>query len=119
MEWVELDHGDVTEYSSHGIHMREAARLRNVDEFRVHVASVAPGGGLGRHRTRLWQLFAVTAGSGWVAASDGVRQPIRAGQAVLWHPGEEHESGSHEGMSVVITQSSVRLPGGRDQQRSK
>jgi quercetin dioxygenase-like cupin family protein len=116
MQWVELDHGDVTEYGSRGIYMQEAARLHDADEFAVHLASVAPGGTLGRHPTRLWQLFAVTAGSGWVTAADGVRQPVRAGQAVLWSPGEEHESGSDEGMSVVITQSSVRLPHGGDAQ---
>jgi len=112
MEWVELDHGDVTEYDSRGIHMHEAARLRDVDEFAVHLATVAPGGTLGRHPTRLWQLFAVTSGAGWVTADDGARQPVRAGEAVLWSPGEEHASGSDEGMSVVITQSSVRLPHG-------
>jgi quercetin dioxygenase-like cupin family protein len=116
MEWVDLDHGGVTEYGSHGIHMSEAARLHNADEFRVHLATVAPGGTLGRHPTRLWQLFAVTSGSGWVTASDGARQPIRTGEAVLWSPGEEHESGSDEGMSVVITQSSVRLPRGGEPQ---
>jgi hypothetical protein len=114
MEWVELDHGDVTEYASHGVHMHEAARVQAVDGFAVHLASFGPGGTLGRHPTRLWQLFTVTSGSGWVSAADGVRQPIRAGQAVLWSPGEEHESGSDDGMSVVITQSSVRLPRGAD-----
>ena len=114
MEWVELDHGDVTEYGSQGIHMHEAARLQDVEEFAVHLASVAPGGTLGRHPTRLWQLFAVTSGAGWVSAAGDVRQPIRAGQAVLWSPGEVHESGSDEGMSVVITQSSVRLPRSAD-----
>ena len=53
---------------------------------------------------------------GDAAVVDGVRQPIRAGQAVLWSPGEAHESGSDEGMSVVITQSSARLPRGGDAQ---
>jgi quercetin dioxygenase-like cupin family protein len=111
MEWVELDHGDVTEYGSHGIHMHEVARLQDVDELAVHVASMSPGGTLGRHPTRLWQLFAVTSGSGWVSAGDGERHTIRTGQAVLWSPGEEHASGSDHGMSVVITQSTTRLPG--------
>jgi len=114
MEWVDLDHRDVTEHDSHGILMHEAARLADVDAVSVHLASVAPGGVLGRHPTRLWQLFAVTSGSGWVTGSDGMRHPIRAGQAVLWSPGEEHESGSGEGMSAVITQSSVRPPRGGD-----
>jgi hypothetical protein len=57
MEWLELDHGDVGEHGSHGVHMSEAARVRDADEFAVHLAEVAPGGSLGRHPARLWQLF--------------------------------------------------------------
>jgi hypothetical protein len=112
MKWVELEHSDLTDYGSQGVHMREAARLEGVDGFSVHLARIASGGRLGRHPTRLWQLFAVTSGSGWVAAADGVRHAIQAGQAVVWSQGEAHESGSDEGMSVVITQSAVPLPRG-------
>jgi hypothetical protein len=112
MEWVQLEDGDITEYGSQGVHMSEAARLGNVDGFSVHLAHIAPGGLLGRHPTRLWQLFAVTSGSGWVAAADGVRHAIESGQAVMWSPGEEHESGSDKGMSVVIAQSTAPLPRG-------
>lgn len=112
MEWVELGNSEVTEYGSRGVRMSEAARLENVDGIAVHLAQIAPDGTLGRHPTRLWQLFTVTSGTGWVAGSDGIRHAISSGQAVMWEPGEEHESGSHEGMSVVITQSSLRLPQG-------
>jgi quercetin dioxygenase-like cupin family protein len=112
MEWLELEHGDVDEYGSHGVHLSEAARMRDVDEFAVHLAEIEPGGILGRHPTRLWQLFTVASGAGWVAGPDGPRQDIVAGQAVLWSPGEEHESGTDEGMTVVITQATVRLPYG-------
>lgn len=112
MQWVSLQDGLVTEHSSHGIHMTEAARLSADGEFRVHVAEFKPGAVLGRHRTRLWQLFHVVAGSGWVCGQDGQRLPIRAGQAVMWSPGEVHESGSDDGMSVVITQAGSRLPDG-------
>lgn len=120
MEWVQLEHGDVTDDGSQGVHTSEAARLEDVDGFSVHLARVAPGGLLGRHPTRLWQLFAVTSGSGWVAASDGVRHAIQSGQAVMWSLGEEPESGSDEGMSVVITQSTAPLPrGGAGIQRTR
>jgi len=112
MEWLELDHGAVDEYGSHGVQMSEAARVRDVDELAVHVAALEPGGILGRHPTRLWQLFCVASGSGWVAGPDRERRYIRAGQAVLWSPGEEHESGSDEGMTVVIAQATARLPQG-------
>ena len=57
-------------------------------------------------------LFCVASGSGWVAGPDSERKVIMAGQVVLWPPGEEHESGSDEGMTVVSTQATVRLPYG-------
>lgn len=112
MEWLELDHGAVDEYGSQGVRMSEVARVRKVDELAVHIAEIRPGGTLGRHPTRLWQLFSVASGSGWVAGPDGARNDIEAGQALLWAPGEEHESGSDDGMTVVITQASARLPYG-------
>lgn len=110
MEWLELESSEVTEYGSQRVRMGEAARLEKVDAVAVHLARIGPGGTLGRHLTRLWQLFAVTSGTGWVAGSDGIRHAIASGEAVVWRPGEEHESGSDEGMSVVITQSTARLP---------
>jgi quercetin dioxygenase-like cupin family protein len=112
MEWLVLEHGEVDEYGSQGVRMSEAVRMRDLEECAVHLAAIEPGGILGRHPNRLWQLFCVMSGSGWVAGPDGVRQDIVAGQAVLWSPGEEHESGSEEGMTVVITQATVRPPYG-------
>lgn len=41
-------------------------------------------------------------GSGWVAGDDGKHVPIEAGQAALWHSGEEHESGSDTGMRAAV-----------------
>jgi hypothetical protein len=55
----------------------------------------------------------VVTGSGWVVGADGVRQSVRPGRAVLWAPGQEHESGSDEGMLVVIVEAPERLPQGQ------
>ena len=112
MEWVELDQGEVDERGSVGLHMIEAARLSTDAHFRTHIARIFPGGVLGRHPGRWWQLFCVADGSGWISGEDGQRHKITAGQAVLWAPDEVHESGSEEGMTVVMVQSSVRLPYG-------
>jgi quercetin dioxygenase-like cupin family protein len=109
MEWIELDQGDVDEHGSSGLYLIEAARFDADAHFRTHIAKVSPGGVLGRHAGRWWQLFCVATGDGWVSAEDGVRQPIKAGQAVMWAPGEIHESGSNAGMLVVMVQSSVRV----------
>ena len=68
------------------------------------VIEVGPGGVVARHPAAVSQLFVVIRGSGWVSGSDGQREPIEAGDAVLWEPGEEHESGSEDGMAAVVVE---------------
>jgi quercetin dioxygenase-like cupin family protein len=103
---VELVDEVMTSYGSERVQHRPLARvLGPVDGFAVDVLTVAAGGRVGRHPTRLWQLFAVVSGEGWVAGADGNPEPIRAGEAALWEPGEEHESGSEGGMVVCVVQS--------------
>ena len=62
------------------------------------------GGVVARHPTVVGQLFLVVRGSGWVSGSDGDREEIDAGEAVLWEPGEEHESGSDDGMTALVVE---------------
>ena len=68
------------------------------------VIELGPGGVVGRHPAVAAQLFVVVSGTGWVSGSDGDRVPIRAGEAVAWEPGEEHESGSDEGMTALVVE---------------
>ena len=68
------------------------------------VIELAPGGVVGRHPAAVAQLYAVIQGSGWVSGGDGEREQIRAGEAVVWEPGEEHESGSDDGMTVLVVE---------------
>ena len=98
----------ITEFASRDVLMGEITVTENPSAYAVHVAHFAAGGKLGRHPTRLWQLFSVVAGAGWVSGRDGTRQAIRAGQAALWEPGEEHESGTEASMIAVIVQSAQR-----------
>lgn len=63
-----------------------------------------PGGLLEMHPTGVDQLFYVTNGSGWVRVEGGPKQEVAAGQAAVWRTGEVHESGSDDGMEVVIIQ---------------
>jgi mannose-6-phosphate isomerase-like protein (cupin superfamily) len=69
------------------------------------VIELGPGGIVGRHPAGVAQLFVVVRGSGWASGSDGERVPIEAGEAVLWELGEEHESGSDDGMTVLVVES--------------
>ena len=106
MRRVELPDEDMTHFGSGQVRHRPLARvLEPLDGFAVDVLTVAPGGRVGRHPTRLWQLYAVVSGDGWAAGADGRREILRGGEAVLWEPGEEHESGSDGGMVVCVVQS--------------
>jgi quercetin dioxygenase-like cupin family protein len=67
---------------------------------------IGKGGFVPRHPTVGPQLFAVVSGSGWVSGDDGEKVPIRTGQAAFWEPGESHESGTDEGMLVIVVQGS-------------
>jgi quercetin dioxygenase-like cupin family protein len=81
------------------------ARVRRVaDDAHVVVIEVGPGGVVARHPAVGAQLFTVVRGSGWVSGGDGEREAIDAGEAVLWEPREEHESGSEEGMIVLVVE---------------
>ena len=81
-----------------------AAVRRLATEAHVVVIEVAPGGVVGRHPAGAVQLFSVIRGSGWVSGGDGERAPIEAGEAVVWGAGEEHESGSDGGMTVLVVE---------------
>lgn len=91
----------ITEFASSHVDMTMCTRS---DAASVHYAVFAPGGLLGRHPARRSQSFTVVTGTGWVAGTDGIRQPVSAGQGVTWEPGEEHESGTDVGMCVVIVE---------------
>lgn len=81
------------------------ARVRRIaPEAHVVVIELGPGGLVARHPAVVAQLFAVVAGSGWVSGGEGAREAIRAGEAVLWEPGEEHESGSDDGMTALVVE---------------
>ena len=96
---------ELTSYGSTGASLVRAALVEQPqDGFAVDVVRLAPGGTLGRHRTRLWQLFLAVEGSGWVAGSDGARRRLGTGQAALWEPGEEHASGTDDGLLAVVVQ---------------
>ena len=85
-----------------------AARVRRLaPEAHVVVIELGAGGTVERHPAAAQQLFAVLRGSGWVAGGDGVRHEIRAGEAVLWDAGEEHESGSDLGLTALVVEAAV------------
>jgi quercetin dioxygenase-like cupin family protein len=82
-----------------------SARVRRLAaDAQVVLIEIAPGGVVGRHPAGVAQLFIVVRGAGWVSGADGERAQIGAGEAALWEPGEEHESGSDDGMTVLVVE---------------
>lgn len=70
----------------------------------VGIIRLRRGGRVGRHAAVVAQLFVAVSGEGWVAGGDGKRQPLRAGQAVLWDEGEEHEAGTESGLVALLVE---------------
>ncbi len=66
------------------------------------VFRLAAGGRIVRHPATVPQILAVLEGSGEVSGADGVAQPIGPGEAVFWEAGEEHETTSATGLTVLI-----------------
>ena len=107
MEFISLLTGEEDRFGTRHVRLWQAGILDAAEQTRVHVARYERDSLLRRHPTKIWQLFMVVDGSGWVSGGDEVRYPISTGQAVLWHPGEEHDSGSDMGMSVLILASTL------------
>lgn len=62
------------------------------------------GGRIGRHPALVPQIFAVLEGTGTIAGTDGVDEDIRAGEAVFWAEGEEHETSSTSGLTALVVE---------------
>ena len=88
---------EVTAPGSVGARFRRLAR-----QAHAVVIETGAGGVVARHPAVVPQLFVVVRGSGWVSGGEGTREAIAAGEAVLWEQGEEHESGSDEGMTALV-----------------
>lgn len=95
---------ELTHHDSTSVEWVPVVRKADPQSAAVDIMHIGPGGVLGRHPAGPPQLFLVVAGSGWVCTGDQKPEPIGSGEAVLWEPGEVHESGSHDGMTVVIVQ---------------
>ncbi len=78
----------------------------------MHIGCVhiGPSGVVGYHQATVPQLFLVVGGSGWVTSVDRVHHPIAAAQAAFWQEGEWHESGSDDGMMVIVIEAEALDP---------
>ena len=102
-----VENKPIRAFGTTGVAGSALTRVGKVDGAAVDVLAFEPGAVLGRHPTRLWQLFSVVSGTGWASGADGVPASLISGDAVLWEPGEEHESGSEDGMLAVVVQTPI------------
>ncbi|HLG01428.1 MAG TPA: cupin [Acidimicrobiia bacterium] len=68
----------------------------------VGAMHLGPRGRVGRHPAPCPQLFLVVSGSGWVSGRGDAQVPIGVGEGVVWEAGEEHESGTVDGLTAII-----------------
>lgn len=99
----------VTQYESHGVAVHPVVQL--TDEARVTCMYITPMGCVGMHPAVVPQLFCVVSGHGWVRVANSDPVPITAGFAAYWEAGEQHESGTDEGMTAIIMEGHNLNPG--------
>ncbi len=75
----------------------------------VQAMYLPPGGRIGRHPTDQLQLLAVVSGSGWASGGDGRRRDLRAGYGAVFDPGEQHETGTTEGLTAVCVEGKFEI----------
>ena len=62
------------------------------------------GGRIGRHPALVPQIFAVLEGTGTIAGTYVLIDPVGAGEAVFWAEGEEHEASSASGLTALVVE---------------
>jgi quercetin dioxygenase-like cupin family protein len=107
MRIVTLPRREITAFASSGVHMDFLPTLGAAEGTRVHVATLRAGGTIGSHPAPVRQVFAVVEGTCRVAGADGVARDVPAGHAVVWEPGEEHQTWATSDVVAVI----IETPG--------
>ncbi|MBA2452888.1 MAG: cupin [Chloroflexia bacterium] len=100
----------ITQYDSQNLFMARIARLDG--KTSVDCMYLDAHGVVGFHQASSNQLFMVVQGSGWARGEDEQRGPIEAGQAAFWEASEWHESGTDDGMLVIVIEGPLVDPTG-------
>ena len=98
MRIVEVDAVGGRAIAAAGSQGVDGAPLVRADGVAVTVLDLSAGGEIGRHPAPSEQLLVVLTGAGTVRGADADWQPITAGQAVVWAPGEEHATRAQQPM---------------------
>ncbi|PAZ10476.1 hypothetical protein CLM62_40650 [Streptomyces sp. SA15] len=99
---------EMTAYGSSGV--RRVRVHGGSGPASVNIMHLAAGGRLGRHVAPVPQTLIVTEGQGWASGSDGQPKALARGQAACWGAGEEHETWTETGMTVLIIEAQSPPP---------
>jgi quercetin dioxygenase-like cupin family protein len=86
------------------------ATLTTGGPVQAAIFRLARDGRIARHPATVAQILAVLEGAGRVSGADGELQPIEAGEAVFWSAGEEHETQTEDGMTVLVLEADGLQP---------
>jgi quercetin dioxygenase-like cupin family protein len=95
MRIYRLPEREIDRFASSGVDMTFLPAVDAATRTRVHVARIAAGGTLGEHPATALQVFALVAGEAVVssgASDEAERRTLTAGHAVVWQPGEVHQT---------------------------
>lgn len=109
MRIVSLPRRDITAFASTGVSMAFLPALAATDGARVHVANLTAGATIGRHPAPRHQVFAVVQGRCRVTCDDDAPRHVHAGQAVIWSPGEDHQTWAETDVVAVVVETSGDL----------
>jgi quercetin dioxygenase-like cupin family protein len=106
---IEVDAVPIERFGSIGVTMHlttSAPRTRLVTDgpATLAVAELAAGGVIGRHPAVGPQLLTVVTGAVEVSGGDGQQRRLAAGEAVLFEPGEQHETTAAEPATLAIVE---------------
>ncbi|RLQ93747.1 cupin domain-containing protein [Falsibacillus albus] len=90
----------ITRFNSRGVGISPI--LKTQTPFQIGCMHFESSSVLGMHQATCPQLFLVVEGTGWVKIKGEEPHPVKPGMAVYWDTGEEHESGSENGMTAMV-----------------
>jgi quercetin dioxygenase-like cupin family protein len=110
VEFGNLESREITQFGSIGF---SASPVGVLKPGHVTVLRLEAGGVIGRHPAVGGQLLAVVDGSATVSGEHGPPAEIAPGQAVMWEPGESHETRSETGATALVVEGAwERAPAG-------
>lgn len=76
----------------------------------IHQIQFGPHSTIGEHQAVGSQIFFIIEGHGWVRGDEPEPVYVSRGDMVYWEAGEWHESGTDDGMIVIVIESQIPNP---------